>query len=235
MQNTDCFSTISHELRNPLTLIYSSLQLLEKECPAVCESGLWPQIKHDVLDTIQLLRNMTASFGVPVRQLLCIQELIKEITASFSPAARMRQIRFESEIPADLPDIMIMADRQKIREAVFNLLINAADAIEESIAGSQESSVSLSPGKISLSIQKEGPDVCIHIRDNGPGIPPERLATLFHSYVTYRPDGFGLGLAVSESIAKQHGGSLTADTCTKPPETYTDFCIRLPICSGSVS
>lgn len=254
MQNTDCLSRISHELRNPLTLIYSSLQLLEHECPAVSESGLWPQILRDMQDTIRLLQDLTASQGNLSRHPLPIAEFMNGLAESFAPAARIRQIHFDMQVSGELSGAVLMADRQKLRQAATNLFINAVDAAASVPSGEPAASPGIcktkpsagtrtaASGEVTLSAIKEGPDVCIHIRDNGPGIPRERLATLFHSYVTYKPNGFGLGLGTSLSIAQQHGGSLTVDTCTARKDdaslagvsavsrqSYTDFCLRLPL------
>ncbi len=269
MQNIECLSILSHELRNPLTLIYSSLQLLEMECPAVRESGLWAQIRQDMLDTIQLLRSMTASFGSLEQGAVSVPDFVEGMAASFRPAARMRQISFDAEVSGELSGAVLTADVRKLREAVTNLLVNALDAADPARAGESSPDApnpsesagndSGSPepagpgkkaipgkkaepdkncagipelppqGRITLSAVRDGADICIHVKDNGRGIPQERLATLFDSYVTYRAGGFGLGLGIARSIAQLHGGSLTVTTCTQQPGTYTDFCLRLPL------
>jgi nitrogen-specific signal transduction histidine kinase len=72
----------------------------------------------------------------------------------------------------------------------------------------------------------------IHIHDNGPGIPEEYLSTLFDPFVTHKAHGTGLGLSITENIAKQHGGTITVHTCTTLPDTYTDFCLSLPVLQG---
>lgn len=218
MHNTDNISKFSHEIRNPLTLIYSSLQLLEKECPAVGESTLWPQIMQDMLDVIHLLKEMSSSFGTLTKAEVTIFEVLSETAASFVPASKLRNIQFTTEISDKLSTVVITADRSKLREALMNLLLNAADAVSELPR----------PGKITLSAVSENDVISIHIKDNGPGIPSERLSTLFDSFVTYKANGTGLGLGITKAIIEQHGGSISVDTCTKEPETYTDFCLKLP-------
>lgn len=223
MQNTEYLSKFSHELRNPLTLINSSLQLLEKECPAVCESALWPQIRRDMSDVIRLLKDMSSSLKSPEKAPVVISDLLSEISASFAPSMELKEIRFDTEVSAELTGACIGADRQKLRQALTNLLLNAADAVTER----KKSDPALS-GSVTLSAAREGSDLCIHVRDNGPGILPERLSTLFDPYVTYKPNGTGLGLGIVRSIAAQHGGTVTVDTRTAP-DAFTDFCLRLPL------
>lgn len=256
MQSDEYISKFSHELRNPLTLIYSSLQLLEKECPEVRKSGLWTQIGKDMLDVIQLLKDMSAPFHPLQTAPLSIAEFLSELSASFAPSMKMRGICFSAELPDTLSDLVLIADKQKLRQAIMNLLLNAADAVSsrgtleevaisgksgipEEVIASTESAVS---ARIILSAESDGKTVSIHVRDNGPGIPREYLADLFEPFVTHKKGGTGLGLCVARIVAEQHGGQLLVDTrCDGTPahknghknnasfSTYTDFCLLLPL------
>ncbi len=129
MQNSEYISRFAHEIRNPLTLICSSLQLLEKECPAVRESDLWEQIRKDLLDVIQLLKEMSAPFGRLQKTSIDAAEFLSELSASFAPAMELRGICFVTELPDTLSGITLMADRQRLRQAITNLILNAADAV----------------------------------------------------------------------------------------------------------
>lgn len=222
MQKDEYISRFSHELRNPLTLIRGSLQLLEKECPAVRESDLWKQIRKDMDDVIQLLNDMSAPFGsyriTPVR----FTDFFSEISASFAPSMKTRGICFVTELSDELSGTVINVDRQKLRQAVTNLLVNAADAV----------SGQATSGRITLYAVADRQELCVHVRDNGPGIPQEYLPDLFEPFVTHKSNGTGLGLGIARRIARQHGGSLTVDSCCAlagAHDSYTDFCLRLPL------
>ncbi len=269
MTDAEYISRFSHELRNPLTLIYSSLQLLEKECPSVRESALWGQIQKDMRDVIQLLKDMSAPFSSYQMTPIDPVEFLTELSASFLPSMRMRGIDFTTDFSAELSGVRILADRQKLRQAITNLIVNAADAVSQhgeseitvpadatsmpdTIALTADASAapgtialtadassapdtiapptdaSATPGRITLSAVLDGADVCIHVRDNGSGIPQEYLADLFDPFVTHKANGTGLGLGIARTIAEQHGGTITVDTCTDPAVSYTDFCLRLP-------
>lgn len=249
MQNDVYISRFSHELRNLLTLINSSLQLLEKECPAVRESVLWEPIRKDMCDVIRLLKDMSASFGEFQPAPLRLADLFSELSSSFAPSMRLQGILFTVRLPDELSDTVITADRKKLRQAFTNLIVNASEALSaqaspdqaapshpESSGDKKSSSRSEISARISLSAVRQGRDVCVHVRDNGPGIPREYLADLFDPFVTHKPNGTGLGLVIAEKIAAQHGGSLTVDSCcaacSKDSAAYTDFCLRLPIRSS---
>lgn len=249
MQNNEYISRFSHELRNPLTLIYSSLQLLEKEYPAVQNSELWPQIKKDMLDVIQLLKEMSAPFRGLRPEPLNVAEFLSGLSASFAPSMELRGIDFVTEYPDTLSALVLTADRQKLRQVLTNLILNAVDAVSGRDI----------PGRILLSARHSGSSVSIHVRDNGPGIPQEYLADLFEPFVTHKQGGTGLGLSVAKIIAEQHGGQLSVETrcadCNISPAnsdchrefndgsqlpgnsfpTYTDFCLLLPLTDREAS
>ncbi|MDO4322994.1 MAG: ATP-binding protein [Lachnospiraceae bacterium] len=146
-------------------------------------------------------------------------ELIEKVYDSFSPLMEEKSIHFQVSLKNDLKSAVISADPLKLKEAVTNLLLNAADAV----------SGNTSSREISLSAELNQMNLYIHIRDNGPGIPEEYLPTLFEPFVTHKSQGTGLGLAITRKIIEQHGGTVTIRTSTTSPNTYTDFCLQLPV------
>lgn len=224
----DFISKLSHEVRNPLTLIYSSLQLLEKDCPEISSNSLWPQIKLDVTSTIQLLRDVS-SLNRPKSQsfsVICAEEFLSRIAASFCGMMKDRQIAFSFTCSPSAEKATIRGDEIRLREAVTNLLINAADAV--SCTKSMSSGTKLT-GRIRLSADIDGKDLCIHVTDNGCGIPDEYLDTLFDPFVTHKSNGTGLGLHIVKNVAQQHGGSISVDSSTETGISYTEFCLHLPL------
>lgn len=214
-------SKFSHEIRNPLTLIYSSLQLIEKDCPAVLSSDLWSQVKQDIQDTLSLLKDLSTLNGNAHIHKVSVpaSDFLSGIAASFSSFMREREITFTAEFDTCPADTMIFADELKLKEAITNLLLNAADAVLENHAHRN----------IVFSAEIIQNRLHIHVKDNGPGIPAEYLDNLFAPFVTHKSNGTGLGLAVTESIVNLHEGQISVDTSTDEKTSFTDFCLQIPL------
>lgn len=216
-------SKFSHEIRNPLTLVNSSLQLLEKEYPQLQSSSLWPQVKQDLNDILALLQDMSSLNNIDTirRSYFSAENFLAEIKNSCASLMQERGICFTIEADGALEHAGLYADKYKLREAIINLLLNAADAVSAQ-EGSKE---------VTLSCTADASDICFYIKDNGSGIPDEYLQTLFDPFVTHKTHGTGLGLGISRSIIQNHDGTLTLDTCASGSDTYTHFCVRLPAVS----
>jgi CheY-like chemotaxis protein len=121
------------------------------------------------------------------------------------------------DLPA--PGVLVDADPVRLAQILLNLLLNAANYTQEG-------------GEIRVAaLEREG-EVVVAVRDNGPGIPPERLEALFDPFAQGErrdrasPGGLGLGLTISRRLAELHGGRLEADSDW--PRPGTEFRLRLP-------
>lgn len=228
---TGLISKACHEMRNSLTLIASSLQLLESEHPDMQKSSLWTQVRRDVGDVLSLLRDISSmnQNGRMKCSRFPADAFLSEIRTSFLPLMKERGVSFELLTDDSLKSVTLFADRRKLREAISNLLLNAIDAVS---TGKNEGRNAAS-GIIRLSAHFDGTQLSIHIKDNGSGIPDEYIPTLFEPFVTHKPNGTGLGLGIARSVIAGHNGSLSVSTCTDYPETYTDFCLSLPASGGT--
>lgn len=224
-------SHLSHEVRNPLTLVSSSLQLLEKECPSVKQSILWPQIQEDIHTTISLLQDISSFNNSGNRNLSTFpaKDFFSSLSVSFASYMKQRNIVFSIRLAPSVNILSLTADRRRLQEAITNLLINAADALCDS--RSQLSH----PLTITLTAECFDKNLQIHIRDNGPGISDDYLPTLFDPFVTHKATGTGLGLAIVQNVARMHGGSVSVETSCLPPDSYTDFCFCIPSGSGEIT
>ena len=221
-------SRLAHEIRNPLTLISSSLQLLESDCPSVAQSDLWIQIQEDLQSVFRLLNDISALNTGQTLRLSSIpaEPFLSSAAASFHPLAVSRNIFFSADLSAIPSTVFISCDKIKLREALINLLVNAADAV---------SSCSTQP---QILLHAEIKDNClyIHVKDNGPGIPENYIPTLFDPFVTHKSNGTGLGLNIVKTVTDLHHGTVTVSTCCIPEHSGTDFCISLPLnCQVSCS
>ncbi|MGN1167267.1 MAG: nitrogen regulation protein NR(II) [Lachnospiraceae bacterium] len=225
-------SAISHEIRNPLTLIYSTLQLISSQHPEVATFKYWDQLMQDV-EYIKLLLEELSSYNNSSKLNTSLTEsdtFFKAVSLSFAAAIADTDIEFVSQISPDLPDII--CDSVKIRQILLNLLGNAKDAVSSAKSACPRISMEVfsEPG------HSQNPDrnvsqsnhthILVRISDNGCGISPEHLEHIFEPFVTYKTGGTGLGLAIANRIALAHGGLLTA---TSSPESLTVFTLALPV------
>ena len=213
-------STISHEIRNPLTLIYSTLQLIEAERPDLVSCGHWQNLRQDMEYIKQLLEELS-SYNNGDRLKLSLTDtntFLKTLALSFASSLVDTNIEFVSEIAPDLPAISI--DPVKMRQVLLNLLRNAKDAV---------SSTAFPDGRtpsVGLRASRSDDSLLVTVSDNGCGIESEELSHIFEPFVTQKENGTGLGLAIARRIVTAHGGTLEV---TSAPGHPTVFSISLPV------
>lgn len=208
-------SMIAHEIRNPLTLVSSSLQIIEAQHPEVKDFPSWRQTMEDVQFMCGLLNELSSFNNSRTlhHSVFSIEKLLKNVAVSFAISldAEESGICFSSCISPGMGDFT--GDKIKLEEVLLNLLRNAREAVDET-------------GNISLSACREDDTIIIRCRDDGCGIPEDILATIFDPFVTYKENGTGLGLSLSKRIVEAHSGTICAESS---PETGTVFTIRLPV------
>lgn len=209
-------SKISHELRNPLALIYSTLQLIESQHPEVSSFQYWDNMREDLEYMAKLLTELS-SYNKSERlhrETFSSLDFLKKICLSFAASCADTEISFTSKISPELP--IITGDRIKLQEVLLNILGNAKDAIS-------------SHGMIQLTAEvcqnSLGQAISISIADNGEGITPEHLETIFDAFTTYKAGGTGLGLSIAKRVMEAHGGTITVSSCGGK----TIFTMYLPI------
>lgn len=233
----ESISIITHEIRNPLTLVYSSLQLIESNHPEVHTFRHWDTMRQDVLYMMQLLADLSDynnGFSLH-KQPLDTGRFLKQLVLSFAASSETSNIEFTSRIAPELP--YIQADGPKLKEVLLNLLKNAFEAIPSGAPGS----VRLDADIITLTASERIniPDTSasfsslqIQIRDNGCGIPSNHFDEIFTPFTTFKSGGTGLGLPLSKRIVEAHGGTLQVKSS---PDIGTVFTILLPVSSAPAS
>lgn len=208
-------STIAHEIRNPLTLVSSALQIIQVQHPEVKDFSHWNQTMDDIDFMRQLLEELsTFNNGNTLRySVFSIEHLLKNVAISFAISLEEEEsdIEFSSSIPDNLGKFT--GDKVKLEEVLLNLLKNAKEAIS-------------GKGSIRLSSGRKKDLLSIQIKDNGCGIPAERLESIFEPFKTYKQGGTGLGLSLSRRIIEAHGGSISV---TSKEGKGTAFTVKLPI------
>lgn len=215
-------SGIAHELNQPLCAVanYADAcnRLLERPNPDMAEiRDSLHEIASQALragDVIQRLRSLTRPREAP-QEVLEINALLAELTDLIRTDARHHGVQYRFEPASALPPVRV--NRAQIQQLALNLVRNAIEALLETPAGARTVS-------LCTAVNQNG-EVEITVIDNGPGVSPALVPHLFHPFSTTKPDGTGLGLAMSRTIARAHSGTLTYQPHIP---TGARFTLRLP-------
>ena len=207
---------IAHEIRNPLTAISGSIELLAPSVSHDPDSRDLMQILTREVDRLNRLITDLLDFArprVPSVVRLEVGSTLREILRVVENDRRLNPSskRFQLAIPKP---VWVDADPGQLRQVVLNLLLNAADASPEG-------------APIELSARDDGQWARIDVRDHGPGIPPEVRARIFEPFFTTKKGGTGLGLATVHRIVEEHHGMIEIGE-SDPGIGGTVFTIRLP-------
>lgn len=207
------FSKLSHEIRNPLTSLHSSVQFIESQHPEVRDFKYWANLSGDI-KYIQSLLDDFSNFSKSDTlnyTTFSLRTLLEEVSLSFAASISDSEVEYTSRIDPSIDEIT--ADRTKLQEVLRNLLQNAYDAAY--------------PDKtIYLSAFKRENELFLSIRDTGCGMTEEQLQNIFEPFVTYKKKGTGLGLAITKKIITAHGGNISVKSS---PNEGTIFRIVLPL------
>jgi PAS domain S-box-containing protein len=137
--------------------------------------------------------------GTPQRELVEVNEVIRETIALLRSEATRYSISVRMELAANLPQIM--GDRVQLQQVLMNLIMNSIDAMKD-VDGTRELVIKSQRG--------ENGQVLASVSDTGVGLPPQQADQVFNAFFTTKPHGTGMGLRISRSIVESHGGRLWA-------------------------
>jgi len=210
---------LAHEIRNPLSSLDIHVQLLEEDLAAVApeirpQLAARLQIIHGELHRLEsIVSNFLRLAGPSALDLETVElgKIIRHVCDLLRPEAAARGIEIWPRLETALPEMQ--ADPVRLTQALVNLVINAMQAVD-------------SKGRIEVGAQPGDGMMALVVRDNGKGIPPEKLASIFEPYFTTKPEGNGLGLWIAQQIVTAHGGTLQA---RNDPAGGAVFTILLPL------
>ncbi|MFC1694427.1 ATP-binding protein [Candidatus Latescibacterota bacterium] len=215
-------ATLSHELRNPLAGLKGATQLLSKKTDKKDERI---QYIHLILEEVERLGRIVEDllhFARPRElqyELIDATKIIEDILVLNSQELLLRSIKIHKRL-SKLP--LIKADRDKFKQAIVNILLNAMDAMPEG------GELIISSGL--MRNEKEGRDITtFQFKDTGHGISDEILAHVFEPFFTTKPTGVGLGLAVCKAIIEEHGGCISVSSNINNDSKGTMVTIEIPI------
>jgi len=183
---------LAHETKNPLNIIRGMAQVISKldQIPEEVRQKTRQIIEETDRVTSQLNDFINYSRPREVhRKIVDLNAVIAEVARALTHDLEEKSVQLV--VQQDLP--RIEADEALLRQALFNLFLNAIQAVPIQ-------------GQIQVAAQRTGPaEAALEIRDNGPGVPPEHRTEIFKPYFTTHETGTGLGLAVVQQIVFAHG------------------------------
>ena len=183
---------LAHETRNPLNIIRGLAQMISKQPGTPAETQKKSREIIDEADKVAAQLNEFINYSRPRevrRTKLALSSVVNEVVRTLNYDLDEKKISLQVKGE----QLSIEADEQLLRQALFNLLLNAIQAVDGN-------------GEIQIFAEKRNAtEACLEVRDNGPGVPPDRRAEIFKPYFTTQRKGTGLGLAVVQQIVLAHG------------------------------
>ena len=222
-------AAIAHEVRNPLAAMSGSIQLLSAGLPEAARDGEGGRLMDIVLRETDRLNRLITDFlqyarPAPSRpERVELAPVVAE-TAQMLAAGEGKEIALVADVPSGLA---VHADAGQLRQLLWNLLLNAAQAMEGkgelrlAAAPRREPSAQDELGGIRTNARGEGvPGVEISVSDTGVGIAPEALDHIFDPFFTTKRAGSGLGLATVHRIVEANGGRIAVESALHVGTTF---------------
>lgn len=199
-------ASIAHEVNQPLAAVVTNagacLRWLAREPPSLEEARQAAErILQDGNRASEIIERVRALVkrSPPQMSSLNINDTVLEVIALVRSEAQSAGVSLGTQLSADVP--LIPGDRIHVQQVILNLIINAIEATRGVSEGPRE--VLVTSG---IASQSHG--VVVAVRDSGVGLSSEMLDHVFKTFYTTKPDGMGMGLAISRSIVEAHGGLL---------------------------
>jgi PAS domain S-box-containing protein len=212
-------ASLSHELKQPIAAAvmngHACARWLRCDPPDLTEAGdavsaLIGDMRRaaDIIDRVRSLYRL----GTPVRELVDLNEIIREMGVLLRETANRNAVAVRMELDRALPTIT--ADRVQLQQVLMNLMLNGIEAMKDR------------GGQLTVASERtEDDQLLISVSDSGIGLPADDAERIFETFFTTKPQGSGMGLAISQRIIQSHGGRLWASPNTGQGATFQ---FRLP-------
>jgi PAS domain S-box-containing protein len=196
-------ASLAHEIKQPITAAITSanscIEWLAHEPPnldraraAAARIDKYGNRAAEIIDRIRSFYKKSP----PQRELVDVNGIIEEMLTLLKGEATRFSICMRTDLSAELPKIMV--DRVQLQQVFMNLVLNAIEAMKDS------------GGELTVKSQLHDGQFRFSVSDTGVGLPIEKMDQIFSAFFTTKPQGSGMGLAISRSIVESHGGQLWA-------------------------
>ena len=219
-------TTLAHEINQPLTAILSNAEaaqrFLSRPEPDIAEVR---QILKDIIqddrragEVVQKVRSLVRK-EKPYDKLLDLNQAIQDVVALIRGDSLLQGLSITMKLDPKLK--LIQGDRIQLQQVILNLILNSAAAMRNAPRAQRK-----------IIVGTTMPDdliVRVSVTDFGTGIDENNIERLFEAFYTTKPEGLGMGLSISETIVKAHGGNLEA---SNNPEGGATFAFTIPVQQG---
>jgi len=227
-RKNEYLSTLAHELRTPLSPIRNALEIMKLagNAPEVVESSramIERQLKHlirlidDLMDVARISRGRLKLKLDSVEAALIVSEAVESVRSLLDKTHRELSVSIPKE------SLLLRADPARLAQVLYNLLHNAIKYTDPG-------------GKIRLTAERDGGEAVFRVEDDGLGVPPEMLESIFEIFTQVKQtdgslaSGLGIGLSLVKTLAELHGGRVEAHS--DGPGRGSEFTVRIPIDAG---
>ena len=209
--------TIAHEVRNPLTNLTLALEQLKDEMPKDNDDvKLYSDIIERNANRIEKLIDEMLNSSKPkelILELTNVSDVLEETIALATDRIKLNQITLEKNFQPDLPRILV--DKEKLKIAFLNIIINAVEAMKTGA------------GLLTINSELANGFIVVSIADNGKGIMPEDIEKLFDPFYTNKEGGMGLGLTSTINILNSHNAAIEVKSKVNESTTFYIY-FKLP-------
>jgi two-component system sensor histidine kinase PilS (NtrC family) len=214
---------VAHEIRNPLASISGSVELLRTQPQVGEDDRALMDIVIREIDRLNRLITDLLDYANPhprERVTFDVALLLRETAQVFQRDRTLGEVALV--VGVDAGEVLVNGDPGKLRQVLWNLLRNAAEAAAQ--GGTRAG------GRVGLALRRGEGEVEIEVSDDGVGIPPDLVGKIFEPFFTTKHKGSGLGLATCHSIVTEHGGMIDVHS---EPERGSRFVVRLPLAAAA--
>jgi PAS domain S-box-containing protein len=214
-------ASLAHELNQPITGAITSanacLRWLAHDPPDLERArAATMRVEKDGRRAAEIINRLRAFFkkgAPPQREPVDVEKLISEMIDLLRNEANRHSIQIRTEVAAELPTVLV--DRVQLQQIFMNLMLNAIEAMKDT------------GGELTLRSRRTDDDALLtSIIDTGAGLPSENAEQIFSAFFTTKPQGMGMGLAITRSIVEAHGGRLWASNNAERGATF-HFTLRV--------